>query len=554
MAQMPGHSEAELRWAAENNDGDELANGVDECPDDVGPKENNGCPLNASFDPGDVMSRAPDPPSAPERAPVGAPADPLSPAEEILPTDPCFGWETKKREDCDADGVLNGLDDCVKDPEDKDGFQDNDGCPDADNDKDGFPDDRDGCPNEAEVFNGFQDDDGCADVNLRRPSEVVLCNGRIVPKQKIHFDFKKYAIRAEAVPALLGVAEVMKKYPDMYVEVQGHADKQCAPGYCESVNNPLSKRRAGSARAFLLGQGIAALRLDLKGYGSHRLLLLGDTDAAHQANRRTEFKVTKGGPKRELAIVCGASIGVEYGVSRDEPAPPVESTPAPKLEVGQAADCPDKTRCTAGCSWYGYPGEERVYTCDGERGEPGVAGADGDSAGLSAADVTEMRGLAPKAIERASEGINPLHFLFSSAFTSDRKALHGSLGAGVHWDFDSPHYITIDGLVGVGPSAGAGGRSDSLTIGSVWTGLSASFLVDRTWGPVAELIVNQGSPKFNGVLMMMPAVGLVARRKFRDELAVQGGAYLAAADFMNDAGYEFTYLVIRASLVWDPFD
>jgi hypothetical protein len=48
-------------------------------------------------------------------------------------------------------------------PEDKDGFQDEDGCPDPDNDNDGIPDAVDKCPNEPETVNGFQDGDGCPD-------------------------------------------------------------------------------------------------------------------------------------------------------------------------------------------------------------------------------------------------------------------------------------------------------------------------------------------------------------------------------------------------------
>ena len=39
-------------------------------------------------------------------------------------------------------------------PEDKDGFEDTDGCPDPDNDKDGIPDVSDKCVNEPETING----------------------------------------------------------------------------------------------------------------------------------------------------------------------------------------------------------------------------------------------------------------------------------------------------------------------------------------------------------------------------------------------------------------
>jgi len=65
--------------------------------------------------------------------------------------------------DNDGDGIPDGTDDCPNEPEDKDGFQDNDGCPERDNDNDGVPDAADKCPNEAEDTDGFEDDDGCPD-------------------------------------------------------------------------------------------------------------------------------------------------------------------------------------------------------------------------------------------------------------------------------------------------------------------------------------------------------------------------------------------------------
>ncbi len=65
--------------------------------------------------------------------------------------------------DNDGDGIPDALDKCPNEPEDKDGFQDADGCPDPDNDHDGIPDAVDKCPNEPEDFDGFEDADGCPD-------------------------------------------------------------------------------------------------------------------------------------------------------------------------------------------------------------------------------------------------------------------------------------------------------------------------------------------------------------------------------------------------------
>src|SRR5579871_343432 len=65
--------------------------------------------------------------------------------------------------DRDHDGIYDTEDKCPDQPEDRDGFQDADGCPDPDNDNDGIPDAKDKCPNEAEDVDDFQDADGCPD-------------------------------------------------------------------------------------------------------------------------------------------------------------------------------------------------------------------------------------------------------------------------------------------------------------------------------------------------------------------------------------------------------
>jgi OmpA-OmpF porin, OOP family len=65
--------------------------------------------------------------------------------------------------DRDKDGIFDVNDRCPDQPEDRDGFQDMDGCPDTDNDGDGVEDGRDRCVNEPEDLDQFQDDDGCAE-------------------------------------------------------------------------------------------------------------------------------------------------------------------------------------------------------------------------------------------------------------------------------------------------------------------------------------------------------------------------------------------------------
>jgi outer membrane protein OmpA-like peptidoglycan-associated protein len=63
--------------------------------------------------------------------------------------------------DSDLDGIANHRDKCPFQAEDKDGFQDGDGCIEGDNDKDLIEDADDKCKGDAEDKDGFQDDDGC---------------------------------------------------------------------------------------------------------------------------------------------------------------------------------------------------------------------------------------------------------------------------------------------------------------------------------------------------------------------------------------------------------
>jgi outer membrane protein OmpA-like peptidoglycan-associated protein len=70
--------------------------------------------------------------------------------------------------DNDKDGVPDQADRCPNDAEDKDGFEDADGCPDLDDDKDGVPDQADKCPRQPETKNGYKDEDGCPDKDLRQ--------------------------------------------------------------------------------------------------------------------------------------------------------------------------------------------------------------------------------------------------------------------------------------------------------------------------------------------------------------------------------------------------
>lgn len=73
-----------------------------------------------------------------------------------------IAWAPRVK-DADGDGVPDEADACRELAEDRDGFQDSDGCPEGDNDEDGVVDEEDRCPGSQEDEDGFEDEDGCLD-------------------------------------------------------------------------------------------------------------------------------------------------------------------------------------------------------------------------------------------------------------------------------------------------------------------------------------------------------------------------------------------------------
>ena len=82
--------------------------------------------------------------------------------------------------DRDGDGLVDRLDTCVDAPEDRDGFDDTDGCPDPDNDSDGVLDVADGCPTVPEDLDGRADHDGCPDPSQAIALQVEDASGRVL--------------------------------------------------------------------------------------------------------------------------------------------------------------------------------------------------------------------------------------------------------------------------------------------------------------------------------------------------------------------------------------
>lgn len=216
--------------------------------------------------------------------------------------------------DNDKDGVADANDRCPNEAEEKDGFEDEDGCPDPDNDQDAIVDASDRCPNEPEDRDGFQDDDGCPDpdndqdtvVDLQDkcPSEagppdtggcpqkyklVVVTDQKIELKQTIFFATDKTVILPKSFPLLNEVAQALKDHGTIAVRIEGHTDSRGNDAY----NLRLSQGRASSVRTYLVGRGVPPERMEAIGYGETKPIAANQTRAGRAQNRRVEFFITK---------------------------------------------------------------------------------------------------------------------------------------------------------------------------------------------------------------------------------------------------------------------
>ena len=219
--------------------------------------------------------------------------------------------------DNDADGINDPIDDCPIEPEDRDGTDDTDGCPDPDNDGDGLVDRIDQCPDEAEDKDGFQDDDGCPDCDNdadsvpecptaidQCPAEagpgtadgcppkyqlIVVTDKKIELKQTVYFDTRKATIKRVSFPLLDEVAQALADHPTIKVRIEGHTDSQGS----DKFNLKLSKNRAASVRKYLIGKGVDPFRMEAQGFGESVPIEDNRTNAGRAANRRVEFFITE---------------------------------------------------------------------------------------------------------------------------------------------------------------------------------------------------------------------------------------------------------------------
>lgn len=139
----------------------------------------------------------------------------------------------------------------------------------------------DRCPDAAETRNGFDDDDGCPDAV---PAEVTEILGVVAD---VVFELEKDVLRPSSRAALDRIVAVLRRYPGARVVVAGHR----ADDGGESYGRDLTRMRAQAVMKYLIEHGVEARQLEAKGYGSSVPIDTNKTAAGRARNRRIELNL-----------------------------------------------------------------------------------------------------------------------------------------------------------------------------------------------------------------------------------------------------------------------
>lgn len=228
-----------------DTDGDGIPDNKDACPEEAGSAELNGCP--------------------------DSDGDGIADGDDACPN-AAGSAEMKGCPDSDGDGVADNDDQCPNEA----GEAANKGCPWADRDNDGVADKDDQCPDEA----GDAANNGCPAV----PQALVdLIESDTA---KIFFKVNSTQINDQGESLVSQLAELLKKYPNAEIIVEGHASSDGSSAY----NMTLSEKRAAAVQAALIAAGVEESRVSSKGYGESKPIGDNATMKGRAANRRVEFE------------------------------------------------------------------------------------------------------------------------------------------------------------------------------------------------------------------------------------------------------------------------
>ncbi len=147
---------------------------------------------------------------------------------------------------------------------------------------------------------GRQMDKQAAEMEKEVPGAKVerVGEGIVVEFEgKVLFGFDKSDLTAQATDNLNSLTQILQKYPDTNIEIQGHTDDKGTDAY----NQGLSERRAQTVSNYLAMKGVKNSRMKTVGYGESAPKYSNSTEDGRAQNRRVEFLITANEKMKEAA-------------------------------------------------------------------------------------------------------------------------------------------------------------------------------------------------------------------------------------------------------------
>ena len=280
----PEHAIAECEGgkpASNDSDMDGIADDLDSCPNSKASVkvDARGCEIDSDGDGvADSLDRCPS-----------------TPAGATVTANGC----KKTAVDSDGDGIVDSNDRCPGTPS---GATVNaKGC-ELDSDKDGIVDSKDRCPETAAGVkvgatgcaldsdsDGIVDSrDDCPGTGSGQKVDAKGCElGEVIVLKGVNFATSSDLLTGGSSDVLNNVANTLKRYPNMVVEVAGYTDNRGSA----SLNQALSLKRATSVANYLISQGVSSANLQAKGYGIESPIADNNTASGRAQNRRVELHI-----------------------------------------------------------------------------------------------------------------------------------------------------------------------------------------------------------------------------------------------------------------------
>jgi outer membrane protein OmpA-like peptidoglycan-associated protein len=120
-------------------------------------------------------------------------------------------------------------------------------------------------------------------ASMKREQDILI----LTFKADFMFDVNSAAVKPGAQTEIARVAEVLSRYPETRIRVEGHTDSTGGEAY----NQTLSERRAESVKAELVARNVLAERIQTIGFGLSKPVATNETPEGRQLNRRVQVVI-----------------------------------------------------------------------------------------------------------------------------------------------------------------------------------------------------------------------------------------------------------------------